>query len=723
MSKRIAIVVALLSVFVGAAAQEYPYQDKSLSPEERAADLISRLTLEEKTSLMNFNSTAVPRLGIPQYNWWSEALHGIGFAGKATVFPMPVAMASSFDDELLREIFTKVSDEGRVKNRMARESGEVGIYQGLTFWTPNVNLFRDPRWGRGMESYGEDPYMLGRMGSAVVKGLQGPEDSPVLKAHACAKHFAVHSGPESKRHTYNAWVSERDFRESYLPAFKELVTKAGVKEVMTAYNRVNGIPAAANSHLVNDILRGEWGFKGLVMSDCWAIPDFFLPGHHEFAPDTAAAAAAAVINGVNLECGVTFFSLPEAVKRGLISEKQIDKRLLPLLAERFRLGEIDGKSPWDTLPNNTVESDEHKALSLKMARESIVLLQNKNNILPLKKNASIAVVGPNADDKEMMWGNYNGVPETSITLLEAVRSRIPKVKYVRGCGILAENLTPESVDSSLRESFLPKLNVYDILTQLKGVDIVIFAGGISPRFEGEERTLSVRGFEGGDRTDIELPEVQRELIQILRDAGKKVILVNFSGGATALYPETNTCEAIVQAWYPGQMGGEAIAEVLFGDVNPSGKLPVTFYASTEQLPDFMDYNMEGHTYRFFRDKPLFEFGFGLSYTSFKYGDARVEDGALVVPVSNVGKRDGDEIVQLYVKKPGDPDGPIKTLRGFQRVSVPKGETVEVRLPLTDDTFSWWDEDAWNVKPVHGSYILMYGPSSADSSLKTIDYIY
>ena len=736
-------------------AQGFPYQDKSLSPEKRAEDLLSRLTLEEKASLCLNQSPAIPRLGIKAYNWWSEALHGIARNGSATVFPQPIGMASSFDTELVYEVFTAASDEARVKNRLAATQGDVKIYQGLSFWTPNINIFRDPRWGRGMETYGEDPYLTGQMGMAVVNGLQGDPESGVLKAHACAKHYAVHSGLESHRHSFDAQVSERDLRETYLPAFKDLVTKANVQEVMTAYNRFRGDPCAASDYLVNTILRGEWGYEGMIVSDCWAVPDFFQKGHHEIVDNATLAAALAVHTGVDVECGSTYVNIPEAIQMGVLDEADLDRNLLRVLTQRFRLGEMDGASPWDSLPESIVEGDEHKALSLKMARESVVLLQNKGGILPLKGGEKIALIGPNADDREMMWGNYNPVPKETVTLLDAMKTRVSDLVTFRGCGIIDSKYKPQSnpffaqvgqmTDKELADlakqfaigvndirnyarreqimssSFLPELDVDSVLSQLEGIDIVVFAGGISPRFEGEEMPVQVPGFSGGDKTDIELPEVQRTLLKALHDAGKKVILVNFSGSAISLVPETETCDAILQAWYPGQEGGTAIAEVLYGDVNPSGKLPVTFYRSADQLPDVEDYNMEGHTYRYFRGDPLYEFGYGLSYTSFSFGKPKVKNGCVEVKVKNRGKREGTEVVQLYVRKPSDTTGPDKTLRGFTRVTVPAGKSVKVRIPINEETFIWWNEDAQDMTPVPGKYILMTGSSSSDKCLKTKKY--
>ena len=669
------------------------------TPEKRAQKLIAQLTIEEKASLMMHDSQPVEALGIPAYNWWNEALHGVARNGKATVFPMPVAMAASFDEPLVNKVFTAVSDEARVKNRQALESGRVGWYQGVTFWTPNINIFRDPRWGRGMETYGEDPYLTGTLGMAVVRGLQGPSTAEVLKAHACAKHFAVHSGPEWNRHSYNAEVSERDLRETYLPAFKDLVTKADVQEVMIAYNRFRGEPCGASNYLVNTILRGEWGYKGIVLSDCWAIADFYEEGRHGFSPDGPHAAAAAVHNGTDLNCGDTYRFIPEAVRQGLLDEKDVDRSLERLLAARIRLGELDGNvEPWASLPDEIVEGEEHRALSLKMAQESIVLLQNRDDVLPLDPKARIALVGPNANDREMLWGNYNPVPEHSVTLLDALKERVENLVYYKGCELVGDDISAERLDE---------------------YDVVVFAGGISPKLEGEEMDVPLPGFKGGDRESIELPEVQRHLLQALHYAGKKVVLVNFSGSAMGLEPETQSCDAILQAWYPGQEGGTAIANVLFGDVAPSGKLPVTFYKNVEQLPDFEDYAMKGRTYRFFEGEPLFPFGFGLSYTTFAYGKAQVKGDQLVLEVSNIGPVDADEVVQLYVRRPADTEGPRKTLRAYKRVHVPSGQSVEVSLPLTEETFLWWDEARQRMVPQKGEWELLYGGSSQD--LDTLAY--
>ena len=753
--KKVALLLcALAAVLACTSKKEISWKDKTLPPEVRAQDLLSQLTLEEKATLTMHNSDPIERLGIKRYNWWSEALHGVARNGSATTFPQPIGMAASFDTEKVEAVFTATSDEARVKNRLAAESGDVKQYQGLSFWTPNINLFRDPRWGRGMETYGEDPYLTGQLGMAVVRGLQGPDDSPIRKAHACAKHYAVHSGLESNRHRFDAEVSERDLRETYLAAFKDLVTKAHVQEVMTAYNRFRGDPCAASKYLVQDILRGEWGYDGMVVSDCWAIPNFYQKGEHEIVETDVEAAAMAVKNGLDVECGSTFRKIPEAVESGLLDEADLDRNLLRILTQRFKLGEMDGESPWDDLDPAIVEGPEHRALALDIAHETMVLLKN-NGILPLDPGAKIAVIGPNADDAEMQWGNYNPVPKNTVTLLQAMQERVPDLTSFRGCGILDAQYKPEPrgrfaaaygmSDAQLeeiakqyaigvediknyirreeknQESFLPALDEAAVLKQLEGVDIVVFAGGISPRLEGEEMPVHVPGFSGGDRTDIELPDVQRRLLKALHEAGKKVVLVSFSGCALGLVPETETCDAILQAWYPGQEGGTAVADVLFGEVNPSGKLPVTFYKNADQLPEVEDYNMEGHTYRFFRGEPLYPFGYGLSYTTFAYGEAKVKGKKIVIPVTNTGDRDGTEVVQLYVRKPDDAEGPVKTLRGFRRVDVPAGQTVEVTIPLDKETFLWWDEKAQDMVPVRGNYELLYGGSSADEALQCVSY--
>ncbi len=686
-------------------AQQLPYQNPQLPSQERAEDLCSRLSLEEKVSLMMNSSPAIPRLGIKEFNWWSEALHGIGRNGLATVFPNPTGMAASWDDELLFNCFTAASDEGRVKYQQAKEEGHVGVNQCLSFWTPNINIFRDPRWGRGQETYGEDPYLTGRMGSAVVRGLQGPEDSQYRKTLACAKHFAVHSGPEWNRHVFNVeGLSERDLWETYLPAFKTLVKDAHVAEVMCAYNRFDGKPCCGNDRLLQQILRKDWDFQGIVTSDCGAIYDFYHEGFHEYSKDAASASAVAVLTGTDTNCGGSYAALTDAVSRGLITEKDIDVSVKRLLKFRFELGEMDPDEmvSWTKIPQSVVASEEHHKLALQMARESIVLLQNKNNALPLSKDEGIVVMGQNAADSIMLWGNYNGFPAHTSTILEGVLAKAPRTRFIDGCGLLQNRAA-----------------IDDMIRAVGSAKTVIFVGGISPRLEGEEMPVKQPGFKGGDRTDIELPKAQRDVIAALHLAGKKVIFVNCSGSAIAMVPETKTADAILQAWYGGEAAGEALADVIFGDYNPCGKLPVTFYASTSQLPDYQDYDMAGHTYRYFTGEPLFPFGYGLSYTEFSIGEPSYRKGCVKVNVSNAGSREGTHVVEVYVRDPRDSQGPLKTLRGFTRVTLDAGESKTVSIPMPRSSFELWDAKSNSMKVVPGSYEVMVGSSSADKDLKTI----
>ena len=700
----------LMAVFFSANAfAQLPFQDKTLSPEQRAADIVGRLTLEEKAALLRYDSPAVERLGIPAYNWWNEALHGVARNGNATVYPMPVAMAATFDPQLIEEVFTSVSDEARVKYRLARtvENPDNYWYKGLTFWTPNINIFRDPRWGRGMETYGEDPYLTGQLGMAVVRGLQGERENGSMKAQACAKHFAVHSGPESTRHSFDVRVSERDLRETYLPAFRDLVVKAKVDEVMFAYNRFEGYPCGASERLLKDILKDEWGFEGLIVSDCWAVSDFFKG--HGWSDNPVEAIAAAINAGMDLECGALTPLAVKAVKEGLLDEATIDERLTKLFTVRFALGEMDFESPWDNIPEEVLCSESHSEQALDIARKSLVLLSN-DGILPLKEGPRIGLTGPNAADSVMMWGNYNGFPLRTVTLLDALKARIPELKYVKGCSHAAElDSTATDIDAVVKE--------------FEDCDIVIFASGISPSLEGEEMPVTIPGFSGGDRTSIELPAIQKQLIAALAQAGKKVVLVNFSGSAIALADEAGSCCAILQAWYPGQEGGTAIADVLFGDFNPCGKLPVTFYADDSQLPDFDDYAMTGRTYRFFTGTPLYPFGHGLGYSEFKYRRPRVRNTGsgkeLVLRLKNKGRMDGDEIVQVYLSRPDDTEGPVKALKAFKRVPVKAGKTVKVVIPLDKETFEWWNPESGMMEYRAGEYILHVGGSSDASVQKTV----
>ena len=674
-----------------AVAQKYPYQNPKLTPKERAKDLCGRLTLQEKVGLMMHYSKPVERLGVPVFQWWSEALHGVGRNGHATVFPITMGMAASFDTVLVERVFTAVSDEARVKHNQAHRLGtQREMYHGLSFWTPNINIFRDPRWGRGQETYGEDPYLTAVMGKSVVRGLQGPMDAPYQKLLACAKHYAVHSGPEWSRHRFNAEnIKLRDLHETYLYAFRALVKEAKVAEVMCAYNSFEGKPCCGSDRLLQQILRDEWGFEGLVTSDCWAVDDFWKDNRHGYSESKTAAVSAAVIAGTDVECGETFGSLRDGVKEGRIKEETIDRSLCRLLEARFRLGDFDDPhlNPWNNIPDERLCSPQHANLALEAARKSIVLLRNEKNTLPLSERdiQDLYIMGPNAADSSMMWGNYNGFPLHTITLAEGIKAINPSATLIQW-----------------------KRDVQQQVEAAKSAKTVIFCGGINPRLEGEEMDVNEQGFKGGDRTMIELPQDQRDILAALHKEGKRVILALCSGSAIGLVPEQQSTDAIVQAWYGGQAGGQALAEVIFGRYNPSGRLPVTFYRNVEQLPDFEDYNMEGHTYRFFRGEPLYPFGYGLSYSKFVYGKPRFANGQLSLSVSNKSKRDGEETVLVYITKVGDTDGPIRTLRAFQRVEVPAGCTEEVSIPLPDTAFEWWDVKSNAMRILPGQYIIQIG---------------
>lgn len=722
--------IAALALMPIAVSAQPIFTDATRSAKERAEDIVKHMTMREKVSLMIFDSPAVERLGIKHYNWWNEALHGVARNGNATVFPMPIAMAASFDTELLEEVFTAVSDEGRIKWNIARAAGDKNLwYKGLSYWTPNINIFRDPRWGRGMETYGEDPYLTGQLGMAVVRGLQGERGADGdIKAMACAKHYALHSGPEWARHSFNATASERDIWETYLPAFKDLIVKADVDQVMFAYNSIFGYPAGANERFMRDILVKEWGFDGIIVSDCWAVNDFY--SGHKWVKTKAEAAAAAVKTGMALECGNAMPAIPDAIRQGLITEEELNQRVAKVMQYRYMMGEMDGESKWDNISHDKLCSAEHAALALKIAHESIVLLEN-DGILPLKKEEKVLLMGPNADEAVMMLGNYNGFPLESVSLLDALKKRGADVKYVPGVPYVAglTTYTTTTGDVSMRARYNPQNTNFDydgFVQATEGYQTIIFAGGIASCLEGEDMYVNAPGFRGGDRTTIELPEVQKRLIKALKDAGKRVILVNFTGSAVALADESKNCDAIIQAWYLGQEGGVAVADVLYGDVNPSGKLPLTFYADDSQLVDYESYDMKGRTYRYFNGKPLFPFGHGLSYTTFKFGKAKITksaDGsaAIEVKVKNIGERDGDNVVQLYVSRPDDAEGPIKTLRGYKRVSLKAGQATNVRIPIDEQTFLWWNPATGRMDSMEGNYILLYGDSSDDTQLKSLKY--
>ena len=728
----LAVAVAFAAV---TACVHHPYQDASLDPSARAEDLLGRLTLEQKVALMNYESPAIPELGIQQYNWWNEALHGSARNGLATVFPQSISMAASWNDGLLLEVFDVASTEQRIKFNTARSGDGVQIYHGLTVWTPNINIFRDPRWGRGQETYGEDPYLTYRMGSSVVNGLQGDTTQKYDKLHACLKHFAVHSGPEYERHVFDVSdLSWRDLNETYLYAFERLVQNTDVKEVMCAYTGFEGSPCCGSDKLLIKILRDQWGFDGLVVTDCWAVRDFHTEGCHNIFPDDPASASAlSVRSGADLECGNSFPALVEAVKDGKIPESELDRALRRVLKARFELGEMDPlrKVSWADIPEELLACDEHDALALQMARETMTLLQNRDNVLPLSRQGRYAVVGPNAADSLVMWGNYNGTPRRTVTVLDGITSKVgsENVIYAKGCDI-AESMKDDGVysdtegnqhDASVLARSAAGGTDAGNMSVFNEVDAIIYVGGLSPQLEGEEMQVNFKGFRGGDRTSIELPSTQREYISALAATGKPVVFVNLSGSAVAMAPETKNCAAILQAWYGGQQGGQAVADVLFGDYNPAGRLPVTFYASDSDLPDFGDYDMEGHTYRYFKGKPLFPFGHGLSYSEFSYGEAVLADGLLSVPVTNVSKVDGDEVVQVYLRRNDDRNGPLKSLRGFRRVHVKAGETVVVNIPMAPGNIDLFNPATGTFDSPSGTHTLYYGGTSDTSRLRTLEF--
>lgn len=667
---------------------QYPYLDASLPLDERVADLVSRLTLEEKASLMMHHAPAVERLGIPAYNWWNEALHGVARSNeKMTSFPQAIALAATFDTEAMQTMADMISSEGRaIYNEKKRAGGPIPQYYGLTYWTPNINIFRDPRWGRGQETYGEDPYLTGKMGAAMVRGLEG-NDPDHLKSVACAKHYAVHSGPESSRHVYDARPSAYDLWDTYLPAFKELVVDAGVHGVMCAYNRLDGEPCCGNDPLLGDILRNQWGFDGYITSDCGAISNF-AHDHKTSANDTEAAATA-VLAGTDLECGDQYSHLVEAVERGIISERDMDVSLKRLFKILFKLGMFDPAAldPYSGIGREVVECDAHKEHALKMARESMVLLKNSKSTLPLNaaKIKRIALIGPNADNGIAQLANYNGFPTEISTPYSSLKKRFGdkvKIDYYKGTGVVDKDKDGPTFKQ--------------IAAAASKADVIIFVGGIDSSHEGEEgdANMIVDGFYRGDRTSMALPKVQVELLKELKKTGKPLVLVNMSGSVINFDWEARNADAILQAWYGGQAAGDAIVDVLFGEYNPAGRMPLTTYVSDDDLPAFEDYSMANRTYRYFRGPVRYPFGYGLSYTMFDYGQINAPEQAATgnavtvsAKVKNAGKRDGDEVVQLYVVHPQDGTKrvPLCALKGFKRVNLKAGEeqTVEFTLQPAD----------------------------------------
>ncbi len=858
--------VTALTASAQTAGPKYPFQDPSLPRQERVENLLSLLTPEEKVGLMMNKSISVDRLGIPSYNWWSEACHGVRQGGY-TVFPQPIGMAAAFSEQLVYDVFTAVSDEARANwNRTDHSDPKlfnvpmgVTYYPGnpeLTFWCPNVNIFRDPRWGRGQETCGEDPYMNAVLGVQTVLGMQG-NDPNYLKTHACAKHYAVHSGPEPLRHSMNVDPTNRDLWETYLPAFKALVKKAHVREVMCAYQRFEGRPCCTSDRLLIDILRNKWGYDGLVVTDCDAINNFFNRGQHETHKDPLSATVDAVLNGTDLECGKVMMNLTDGLKQGLIKESDLDLHLRRTLMGRVELGMFDpaDRLPWANLGESVISSEAFDALATQAARESMVLLENKGAVLPLSKGLkTLAVIGPNADDIELLNGNYGGTPTKAHqhSLLEGIRNAVPatKIIYHKACELNDEYTTvhhlqdfndgkgvkvefwnnKELSGEPARTAYYQELNFstfgawgfaeginndslsvrisgrydatftgpmkytlttdngyvlrvngqvveeskggggrrgfgfgrrvdykefpvekgksYDVeieyrrgngqFAMLRGdicerrladftdlarecsqADAIIIIGGISARMEGE----------GGDKADIELPRVQQMLLSAMHETGRPVVFVNCSGSAIAFGSVEGKYDALLQAWYPGQGGARALADVLFGDYCPGGKLPVTFYRSTADLPDFMDYSMKNRTYRYFTGQPQYAFGYGLSYTTFALGKAKLSAKSMkkngkvtvTVPVTNTGKREGTETVQVYVKRLNDPGAPIKALKGFQKLSLKPGETKKATITLDGEAFEYYDEKIDELSTMTGSYQILCGTSSLDRDLQAFDF--
>jgi beta-glucosidase len=854
MKKNILFTVLVFLPFVLFAQGNFPYKNPELSVEQRVDDLVSRMTLEEKISQMVYNSPAIERLGIPEYNWWNEALHGVARNGIATVFPQAIGLSAMWDRDLMYKVATVISDEARAKYNQAISRNKRGIYQGITLWSPNINIFRDPRWGRGMETYGEDPYLTGEMGVQFVKGLQGT-DPKYLKTIATPKHVAVHSGPEPDRHTFNAVVSDYDLRETYLPHFKKCIVDGRAYSVMCAYNRFRGDACCGSDPLLKQIIRNEWCFDGLIVSDCWAVPDMF--NFHKIVKTSEEAAAIAVKSGTDLECGNSYPSLLNAIKQKLISEDDINVSVKRVFTARYKLGMFDPPEMVPFSKLNKFDTKENKAVALEAARKSIVLLKNENNALPLKKNIkTVAVLGSNADDVEVLLGNYNGFPSKPVTPLQGIKEKIgnTKVIYERGCDLAegipsfeviddsffftSENktqkgLTGEYFDNSefkgqpaftiidkkidfawwdgapskkfdpdnygvrwtgiivpkksgkyslggygfngfkiyfedsllvqfdgefdpvktykevnlvagkaykIKVEFYKKLRysfmqlIWDMpdenreqraIEAAKKADVVVMVMGLSPRLEGEEMKVDVKGFKGGDRLSLDLPATQSDFIKKIHSLGKPVVLVLLSGSAVAVNWENENIPAIIEAWYSGQSSGTAIADILFGDYNPSGRLPVTFYKSVDQLPAFTNYDMTGRTYRYFKEEPLYPFGYGLSYTSFKYDNIKIEKNEIkpnestkvFLELKNTGKKKGEEVVQLYIKAQKD-EKVVKTLKDFQRVVLNPGEVKKVNFEITPEKLSrWFDGKGFIVDK--DKYSIMIGSSSSIKDLNEV----
>ena len=679
----------------------------------RAKELVSQMTLEEKVFQMLHKAPAIERLNIKSYNWWNEGLHGVARAGIATVFPQAIGLAAAFDEDMMEEVGDAISTEGRAKFNMQQEFGDTDIYKGLTFWAPNVNIFRDPRWGRGHETYGEDPHLTTRLGIRFVEGLQG-HDEHYLKAAACAKHFAVHSGPEDIRHSFDAKASTQDMYETYLPAFKALVKEAKVETVMGAYNRTNGEPCCGSKTLLKDILRDTWGFEGHVVSDCWAIKDFHE--HHKITEGPVDSVTLAVENGCDLNCGNIFVYLLDAVKKGMLKEEQLDAAVTRLFTTRMKLGLLgdENKVPFSQIPYEVVDSKKMRDLNLSVAKKCLVLLKNKNQLLPLDKSRikSIGIIGPNANNRRALIGNYEGTASRYVTILEGFQDYLKddvRILTSEGCHLYKNKVGGLSIDN-------------DRISEVKGVckasDVIIACMGLDSGLEGEEGDQG-NEFASGDKPNLNLPGIQEQILKTIYESGKPVILVLLSGSALAVNWADEKLNAIIQGWYPGAMGGQAIAEMVFGEFSPEGKLPITFYRTTEELPDFKDYSMKDRTYRYMKKEALYPFGYGLSYTNYTYSDITcsseviTNDGIdLSVRIKNTGEYAGRETVQVYVKVNYE-DAPNAQLKAFTKVELKRGEERIVRLHLSVEAFSLFDESGR--QKVYGTdYTIYVGGSQPDA---------
>lgn len=695
----------LLSVTVPA-QYRFAFQNPALPLEKRTGDLILQLTIEEKINLLLYNSPGIERLDIPRYNWWNEALHGVARAGRATVFPQAIAMAATFNDSLIYKVATAISDEARAKYNAAVKNNNRSQYLGLTFWSPNINIFRDPRWGRGHETYGEDPYLTGTIGSAFVKGMQG-NDPIYYKTVACAKHFAVHSGPEPIRHEFNAVVRNTDLRNTYLPAFKKLVTEAKVGGIMCAYNRTDSLPCCTGTFLLQDILRNEWKFKGYVVTDCWALDDIFR--YHKFVKTDEEAAALAIKANVNVECGNTLKALRGALQKNMITEKEIDAALKINVEILFKLGLFDPaeKNPYNKIKESVIDNETHRKLARKAATQSIVLLSNRDKTLPLSKNIKhILVTGPNADVNNVLMANYNGHTANAVSFLEGITGQVSASTIVscnQGCSL---------TDTAMQ----------DVFWQINDADAVVAVMGLSPLLEGENGDAYLSEA-GGDKKDIKFPYAQLKYLRKLREKTKKpLIVVLTTGSAIELEEVEKIADAVLVAWYPGEEGGNAVADILFGNANPSGRLPVTFYRSGDDLPPFEDYSMKERTYRYLTKAPLHPFGFGLSYAQFNYTGFSFskEMGRFFLRfnVTNNGKYDGDEVIQLYVRKTHPEGGmPFKELKAFKRLTLKKGMSQKVLLLFSQADLQYWDEKSKSYTVYPGEYEFMIGSSSDDIKLR------